>query len=64
METKDYKRTSRTMKPETRQKISDALKNRPKSQAWKNKISAGQKKAWSSIPQDEPIDYTETGRIV
>ena len=56
METKDYKRTSRTMPPETRQKISTALKGRPKSQAWKDKISAGQKRAWAAIPKSDNAD--------
>ena len=56
METKDYKRTSRAMSPETRQKISTALKGRPKSQAWKEKISAGQKRAWAAIPRTNETD--------
>lgn len=56
------KRT-REMPLATKEKISKALKGKPKSQAWKNKISAGQKKAWASVPKAS-TDFTSTGRIV
>jgi len=53
------------MPQETRQKISNSLKNRPKSQVWKDKISAGLKKAWAAIPSEQDnSDFTKTERIV
>lgn len=54
-----YKRTSRSVSPETAQKISNSLKNynatHPRGTAvngsiWSQKISQGQKRAWAQIP--------------
>lgn len=54
-----YKRTSRSVPPETAQKISNSLKNynatHPRGKAsdgskWSQKISQGQKRAWAQIP--------------
>lgn len=57
-----YKRTSRSVSPETAKKISNSLKNynatHPRGKAsdgseWSQKISNGQKKAWAQIPTNK-----------
>ena len=46
---KNYKRTTREMPQETRDKISAKLRGRKKSIAHRQAISKGLKKAWSCI---------------
>ncbi|MBR6179592.1 MAG: hypothetical protein IKR05_10920 [Prevotella sp.] len=43
------KRTSRRLSEETKQKISQALKNRPKSEEHKQALSIALKKYWRSL---------------
>lgn len=51
METKNYKRTSREMPEYVKAKLrANANLRKPKSPETRAKISAGQKKAWASIP--------------
>lgn len=56
MDSKNYKRTSREVSDQTRQKISQALKGRTHSLETRKKISDGQKAAWSRIPQKQTTD--------
>ena len=49
IQNKNYKRTSREMSKETRDKISAKLRGRKKSIAHRRAISKGLKKAWSCI---------------
>lgn len=62
MDSKNYKRTSREVSQETRQKISQALTGRTHSLETRKKISDGQKKAWSRIPQTTDIWSSENKR--
>lgn len=55
-----YKRTSKTPSPETRQKLSDALRGKPKSTQTKEKISQSLQAYWSD-PNNFPDDYTDDG---
>lgn len=50
MTTYTYKRQFRELSDETRQKISMANKNRPKSETHKQHISQAMKDYWSRIP--------------
>lgn len=51
-----YNRT-REMSPETKQKISRALANRPKSAEHKQHISDTMKNLWSTVPpKEEDVD--------
>lgn len=59
---KTYKRTSREVSSETRQKISQALKGRTHSLETRQKISDGQKAAWAKIPQTTDVWATENKR--
>lgn len=62
-----YQRKDRQVSPETRQKISAALKNHPKTDIHKQHISMGQKAAWAKIPvryDDGQTGYVENGIIV
>lgn len=68
---KNYKRQDRSVSPETRQKISKALKNRPKSAEHKQHISQSLKADtggyWSKIPvhyEDGQTGYIERGDLV
>jgi hypothetical protein len=66
MENTNYKRTSKSPSPETRQKISQSLKGRMKSDITKSKISDSLKQYWNN-PSNFPDDGTnkiETGEIV
>lgn len=47
---KDYKRQNREVSPDTRQKISQALRGRNKSTTHKDNISKGLKNYWKQIP--------------
>ena len=49
IQNKNYKRTSREMPQETRDKISAKLRGRTKSVAHREAISKGLKRAWSCI---------------
>ena len=54
-----YKRQSREVSPDTRQKISQALRGRSKSETHKENISQGLKNYWEHIPPknaNAPID--------
>lgn len=62
-----FRRRDRQVSPETRQKISASLKNRPKTDLHKQHISDGQKAAWKKIPvhyEDGQSGYVESGDIV
>lgn len=60
---KVYKRTSREVSDETRQKISQALTGRKHSLETRQKISDGQKAAWARIPQTTDVWDTENKRV-
>lgn len=53
---KEYKRQYREQTPETKQKISAALKGRQKSSTHKEKISQGLKTYWKGVPTSNSID--------
>lgn len=55
-----YNRT-REMSPETKQKISRALANRPKSVDHRKKISTSMKNLWSTVPSKEDDDGGDNG---
>lgn len=62
----NYKRTSKSPSPETRQKISQSLKGRMKSDITKSKISNSLKNYWNN-PQnfpDDNIGKIESGEIL
>ena len=44
------KRTNRTLKEETRQKISKALKGKPKTEQHKKALAEALKKYWNTVP--------------
>ena len=44
------KRTNRTLKEETRQKISKALKGKPKTEQYKKALAEALKKYWNTVP--------------
>lgn len=46
----NYKRQYRELAPETKKKISNSNKNKPKSDLVKQKISQGMLKYWASVP--------------
>lgn len=47
------KRKNRKLSQETRQKISDALKNKPKTEAHREALSASLRAYWQTIPIEE-----------
>lgn len=53
---KEYKRQFREQTPETKQKISAALKGRHKSSTHKENISQGLKTYWEGVPSQENKD--------
>lgn len=53
-----YKRTSRLPSEETRQKLSDALRGKPKSTETKERISRSLQAYWSN-PNNFPADNTD-----
>lgn len=60
---RNYKRTSRQMPQEVRDKISAALQGHRHSEETKAKISQGQIKAWAKIPtsqEEKPIGFGDT----
>lgn len=60
----NYKRTSRQMPQEVRDKISAALQGHRHSAETRQKISQGQIKAWAQIPQkpqeEKPIGFGDS----
>lgn len=58
---KTYKRQYREQSPETKQRISQALMNRPKSDSVKNKISDSLKNYWRSVPSKNEVDDNDEG---
>lgn len=55
-----YKRTSKTPSPETRQKLSDALRGKPKTTQTREKISQSLQAYWSN-PENFPADNNTDG---
>ena len=53
---KEYKRQYREQTPETKQKISAALKGRQKSSTHKENISQGLKTYWKDVPSKETTE--------
>ena len=47
---KEYKRQYRELSDETKQKISNSSRNRPKSEQHKQHISQGMKDYWQNVP--------------
>ena len=56
----NYKRTTREVPPEVRQKISASLRGRKKSYTHCQNISNGLKKMWSQIPPKQDTGGTVT----
>ena len=52
---KEYKRQYRELSDETKQKISNSSRNRPKSDQHKQHISQGMKDYWQNVP-NRPYD--------
>ena len=52
---KEYKRQYRELSDETKQKISNSSRNRPKSDQHKQHISQGMKDYWQNVP-NRPSD--------
>jgi hypothetical protein len=46
---KEYRRTTRRMSPDTKKKISEALKGRKKDAQTRKAISRGLKRYWSNV---------------
>lgn len=59
---KEYKRQFRELDQETKQKISDSSRNRPKSDEHKKHISQGMIKYWETVPH-RPEDNNEVSPI-
>lgn len=57
---KNYKRQSREVSPDTRQKISAALRGRSKSQTHKDNISKGLTNYWKQIPPNNDTPATDS----
>ena len=55
-----YKRQYRELSDETKEKISQANRNRPKSEAHREHISQSMKKYWEQIPHRPDSGYTTT----
>ena len=51
----NMKRTNRRLSVETKQKISQALQNRPKSIRHRQALSIALKKYWQTIPYEESV---------
>ena len=70
---KQYKRTSRSVSPEVRQKVADSLRGKPRPESVKTKISASMKQYWAddnNFPDDKQRHegtgdgWIETGDVV
>lgn len=59
---KEYKRQFRELDQETKQKISDSNRNRPKSDEHKKHISQGMIKYWETVPH-RPEDNNEVSPL-
>lgn len=59
---KEYKRQFRELDQETKQKISDSSRNRPKSDEHKKHISQGMIKYWETVPH-RPEDNNEVSPL-
>ncbi len=57
---KEYKRQYRQLDDETKQKISNSSRNRPKSDQHKQHISQGMKSYWESVPTNPNSDPPST----
>ena len=57
---KEYKRQYRQLDDETKQKISNSSRNRPKSDQHKQRISQGMKSYWESVPTNPNSDLPST----
>lgn len=67
MEQKKFRRTSRHLRPETKQKISRALRGRPKTQAHKNAIRQGEFRYWrddNNFPDDQRRGEGQEGTTI
>lgn len=51
----NMKRTSRRLSSETKQKISTALRNKPKTERHRQALSIALKKYWQTIPYEESV---------
>lgn len=58
----DYKRQYRELDQETKQKISDSNRNKPKSDEHKKHISQGMIKYWETVPH-RPDDNNEVSPV-
>lgn len=56
------KRTTRNLSPITKNKISNSMKNKAKSEETRKKISDGLKKYWSTIPTVNPETTDNTDK--
>lgn len=59
---KEYKRQFRELDQDTKQKISDSSRNRPKSDEHKKHISQGMIKYWETVPH-RPDDNNEVSPL-
>ena len=57
---KEYKRQYRELSDETKQKISNSSRNKPKSDQHKQHISQGMKNYWESVPANPNSDPPST----
>ena len=57
---KEYRRQYRELSDETKQKISNSSRNRPKSDQHKQRISQGMKSYWESVPTNPNSDPPST----
>ena len=57
---KEYRRQYRELSDETKQKISNSSRNRPKSEQHKQHISQGMKIYWESVPTNPNSDPPST----
>ena len=65
MENKDYKRTSREMPEYVKAKLrANANLHKPKSPETRAKISAGQKRAWATIPPKNGRTVDSAGKTM
>lgn len=60
----EYKRLYRELDDETKQKISNSTRNRPKSEQHKEHISQSMQKYWETVPHRPDNDTTGIENIV